>query len=405
MNELLILAAIMESKEAYDTFQRIGEVQDFGPLASAVLGVVGEYYEVDSNAHSVNREFIEGRLLRDVKNSKHEQPLRDFIRSIPANTSASNIEQELRELHKQRVGGKLSLALANGAPEAEVQKLIHSYSQGATSDVGLAPIVDIFSEEYLTSLTDKGNDNDYIKLWPKQLNDRLDGGALRGHHILVFARPEAGKTLFSINLCAGFLHQSLNVLYVANEEPAADYRDRIYGRLLKTSKNDVRRDRAESARRLAAVRLGTLAIIEGTDFARVRASLAGSAASIRGDAARWDVVVLDQVRNMRVKSDSRTAELEASGIEARAIAKEFNVLVVSVTQAGDSASGKVYLEMSDVDSSKTGIPASADLMVGIGADEAMKVNGTLGISLPKNKLSGLHDKFSVTVNFSTGVIS
>lgn len=115
-------------------------------------------------------------------------------------------------------------------------------------------------------------------------------------------------------------------------------------------------------------------------------------------------MILDQIRNMRLKSDSRTSELEAAGIEARSIAKDFNVLVVSITQAGDSATNKVYLEMSDVDSSKTGIPASADLMIGLGSDEAMKLNGLMGISLPKNKLSGLHDKFTVTTNFQTGVI-
>jgi hypothetical protein len=116
-------------------------------------------------------------------------------------------------------------------------------------------------------------------------------------------------------------------------------------------------------------------------------------------------VILDQLRNMRVKSEGRTAELEAAGREARAIAKDFNVLVVSITQAGDSASGKAFLEMSDVDSSKTGIPASADLMIGLGADDIMKSNGILGLSLPKNKLSGLHDKLTVTVNYSTGVLS
>ena len=60
--------------------------------------------------------------------------------------------------------------------------------------------------------------------------------------------------------------------------------------------------------------------------------------------------------------------------------------------------------MSDVDSSKTGIPASADLMIGIGGDAVMKSNGTLGISLPKNKLSGLHDRFLATVNYQTGVL-
>jgi len=61
--------------------------------------------------------------------------------------------------------------------------------------------------------------------------------------------------------------------------------------------------------------------------------------------------------------------------------------------------------MSDVDSSKTGLPASADLMIGLGMDHTMQANGMLGISLCKNKLSGDHAKFTVSVNYQTGVIS
>ena len=237
--------------------------------------------------------------------------------------------------------------------------------------------------------------NDYIKLWPKSLNEKLDGGALKGHHILLFARPETGKTLFSINLCCGFLNQRLSVLYIGNEEPSADIRDRIRARLLKQSKAWVRTNRRESVDQLRNLSIGRIQVAESNSFGELRRILAADVP---------DVVVIDQIRNMRLKSESRTAELEAAGIEARAIAKEFDVLVISVTQAGDSASNKAYLDMSDVDSSKTGMPASADLMIGLGADEAMKLNGLMGISLPKNKLSGMHDKWTVSVNFSSGVI-
>lgn len=396
--EKLVIAAMLANREAYDTYQRIGSSDDFSPLARAYLGAICDYYTLDGSAKSASLELIEGRLLANTKNPKHEAPLQDFARSLPRDVSVSNVERELRELHRRQVGIKLSLALANGSPQEEVGKIIRDYSAGGDSleHSDKESLVDVLCTDDLTS-EDKSN-VDYIRLWPKQLNDRLDGGALRGHHVLLFARPETGKTLMAINLCAGFLHQKLNVLYVANEEPVADIRDRIRGRLLKSSKGLVRSLRQESARRLSEMELGTLRITEGTSFQGVR-TLLGNAG-----AAKIDVVVLDQVRNMRLKSDSRTAELEAAGIEARAIAKDFNVLVVSVTQAGDSATNKVYLEMSDVDSSKTGIPASADLMIGLGSNEGMRANGQIGISLPKNKLSGLHDRFVVTANFMSGVI-
>ena len=107
---------------------------------------------------------------------------------------------------------------------------------------------------------------------------------------------------------------------------------------------------------------------------------------------------------MRVAADSKNAQLEAAANEARSVGKDARLLVVSITQAGNSATDKVYLDMNDVDNSKTGIPGAVDLMIGVGADNAMKANGLLGISLPKNKLGGLHDKFTVSVDFTTGVV-
>lgn len=400
--EKQIISAILSSRSAFETFERVGGIHELSPIASACARATSEYYLTDPDARSIDRAFIESRMLRDVKNDKHVSTIRDYLRTLP-DASAPNIERELNELHRQRIDGKLSLALANGSPEEEVQKLIdarRSIGSGNSSKTDAGSLLDVLNVDDLT--TEKDSGIEYIKLWPKALNDRLDGGALRGHHGLVFARPETGKTLFAINLCAGFLHQQLSVLYVGNEEPAADIRDRIRGRLLKTSKQSIRSERSESARRLSQVQLGALSILESTTFADVRACLERAPGLPADD--RYTVVILDQVRNMRLKSDSRTAELEAAGIEARAIAKEYGVLVVSITQAGDSATNKVFLSMSDVDSSKTGIPASVDLMIGIGADEAMKVNGLLGISLPKNKLSGLHDHFTVSCNFSTGEI-
>lgn len=399
--EQQLLAAMLKDRTSYDLFTRIGNREAFSPLGLTVARAVAEFYELDPNARSCSRELIQERLLSRITNDKHIAPIKDYLHNLREDISVTNVEHHVRELHRRQVGTKLSLALANGSPQEEVGKLIQEYERGETvTTVSRESLVDVLCTDDLTN-EDKSN-VDYIRLWPKQLNDRLDGGALRGHHVLLFARPETGKTLMAINLCAGFLHQRLNVLYVANEEPVADIRDRIRGRLLKTSKSLVRGQREESARRLSEMALGTLRITEGTNFQDVRALLGNS--GYAGSTDRIDVVVLDQVRNMRLKSDSRTAELEAAGIEARAIAKDFRVLVVSVTQAGDSATNKIYLEMSDVDSSKTGIPASADLMIGLGSNEGMRASGQIGVSLPKNKLSGLHDRFTVTANFMSGVI-
>lgn len=392
--EQSLVGAMLKERTAYEEFERIGNLEDFSPIARSIVGIIGGYYGADPGVHSCKLDIIRSRALSKLLNEKHHKPVTEFLGQLEQGVSAINVVAELRSLHKAKVGQKLSLALANGQSEEEVQKLIAEYGKGLSSESS-GQSTDLVDALDTADLTEEKANVEYIKLWPKSLNDRLDGGALRGHHIIVFARPEGCKTLFSLNLCAGFAHQGLNILSANNEEPSADIRDRFRGRLLKWSKQEVRAKRNEAADRLSKASLGKLSITDSTSFADIRKTL---------KSGHYDVLVIDQVRNMRIKSEGRTAELEAAGIEARAIAKEHNVLVVSVTQAGDSASGKVFLDMNDIDSSKTGLPASADLIIGLGSDAAMKLNGLLGVSLSKNKMSGLHDRWTVQCNFQTGEV-
>ena len=110
-----------------------------------------------------------------------------------------------------------------------------------------------------------------------------------------------------------------------------------------------------------------------------------------------DVLVLDQLRNLNMHQDNYVLKLEEAATQARTWAKKYSCVVVSVTQAGDSASNKAVLDLGDVDYSNTGIPAQADVMIGLGANDHHARNGELVISLPKNKVSGNHEYFTVGV--------
>src|SRR3990167_5143057 len=103
--------------------------------------------------------------------------------------------------------------------------------------------------------------------------------------------------------------------------------------------------------------------------------------------AKPDVVVVDQIRNLNVKKDSMTINLEQAAIGLRNLAKEFDYVSIVVTQAGDSASKKLYLDMEDVDSSKTGLAGQMDLMIGIGQNEELKSMNKIVMTFPKNKFT------------------
>jgi archaellum biogenesis ATPase FlaH len=396
MNESLILSAILKDRTCYDTFTRLGNPDELSPLGRVLFRACGSYYGCDSAVQHADVGVVEKRAASDLSNPKHEEALGRLVSALPADVSTANFNYDLRNFRRSVVGGKLSLALANRDKPEIISKLLEEYAstEEEKAEADGPEIIDVFDSE---TYTEDDSKPEFV-LWPKSLNDACDGGASRGHHILLVARPEKGKTLFAINMCVGFLKNGHKVLYIANEEPARDIRRRLWQRILAKSKHWIRDNRQEAIDSIGDQYKGRVvvaALSPGT-FPEIRKLI---------DAHKPDVLVLDQLRNLAIKSDSRTNQLETVATEARNLAKKYRLLVVSITQAGDSASDKIYLNMSDIDSSKTGIPATVDLMVGIGGDEAMQRDGLLSLSLAKNKLSGNHAQFTVMFDPNTGVVS
>lgn len=257
-----------------------------------------------------------------------------------------------------------------------------------SSEEGSPEITGVSVEDLIEQ---KFNPENLIKIYPKTLNERLDGGAQPGHHILIFAPTEMGKTLVAINMVAGFLHQKLPVLYVGNEDPASDILLRLGTRLSGLNKYEIR-DNPRKAQELIDQRsagLFTIAPLAPGTFSEI---------STLVRKYQPKVVILDQLRNIDVKSENRTQALERAATEARNLAKRFGVVVISIAQAGDSASGKAALNRGDVDSSNVGIPGQCDVMIGVGATEEMERNNVRMFSFPKNKLSGNHNPITVTID-------
>jgi hypothetical protein len=111
-----------------------------------------------------------------------------------------------------------------------------------------------------------------------------------------------------------------------------------------------------------------------------------------------DVVIIDQIRNIRMKQEGKVQQLEAAATEARNLAKKYNIVVVSVTQAGDSASNKLVLSDSDIDNSKTGIPGQCDLILGLGVDDAQRRGNMRTVTIVKNKITNVHEFYPVRVD-------
>jgi hypothetical protein len=388
MNEKKILAALVQDRKNYDRVEPYLDANDFGPEAKLILETIRDYYETDTGAKNTDIEILAARLERRLPNPKHAASCIGVIKSLP-DVSGTNVVQEVIDLKADVIGLELASAIGAGKDRATRTSLLAKYQEAlnaeedTSSEIQNLPVKSLLENHF--------DEKNLIQIAPKALNDRLDGGARPGHHVLVFAPTEMGKTLFVINMVAHFLRCGHRVLYVGNEDPAADVLFRIICRLTGRDKYSVR-GKPEEAQRLcdeANYGLLTFADLAPGNFVRIRSLVKRYTPK---------VVILDQLSNIDVtvgKSESKTGSLEQAAKEARAVAKRSGVLVVSVTQAADSATGRIVLGRGDVHNSNVGIPGQVDLMLGIGADEQMESRGLRELSLVKNKISGNHDHFTV----------
>jgi archaellum biogenesis ATPase FlaH len=387
MNEQKILASLLQDRSNFEKVETYLDDKDFGSDAKFILNEIKEFYETDPHAKCVDKEILNARLERRVPNAKAAKALQGVVNSLP-DVSGANVVQELLDLKATNIGLELAVALGEG-DRSKVASLLPKYQDALNAEEDTSSEITGLSVKDL--LANNYDDSKLIQVAPKALNDRIDGGARPGHHILVFAPTEMGKTLFVINMVAHFLRQGLKVLYVGNEDPASDIILRIICRLSGKDKFAVKADPDSAQRACDEANYGLLTF---ADLAP------GNFPRISNLVKRYspDVVVLDQLSNINVnvsRNESKTGSLEQAAKEARGLAKRSKLLVVSVVQAADSATGKVVLGRGDVHNSNVGIPGQVDLMLGLGADEQMESRGLREVSIVKNKISGNHDHFSV----------
>jgi archaellum biogenesis ATPase FlaH len=393
MNETKIIAAFVRDRKAWEIGKDAVKRDQISPTGAVLLDLIGEYYGADREAHRCDVDILASRVERTIQSNKLASLVVAALRGLPEDISGINVSRELVALRKDFIGKRLASLLAAGRTGGEVSGLIEEYQKTETEDsesdsngpevLVAQPVGDLIQKSF--------RKEGLIELWPKALNDHIDGGLRPGHHVLVFAPTEMGKTLFVVNAVAGFLKQGLTVLYVGNEDPAADLLMRIISRLTGMNKQEVQDDPVRAQ-----------ALLDKRNYDKlVMAPLApGNFRQIRKLVEKYkaQVVILDQLRNLDVDSENRTQALERAATEARNLGKRGDVLVLSVTQAADSASGKTVLNRGDVDGSNVGIPGQIDLMIGIGATEEMERINHRVLSFPKNKISGRHEPIPIQID-------
>lgn len=393
--ELKILNLLLLHREAVEKVLphlSLSKKEVYSREIAILIPLIVDYYRRDPSVTHVDRDILLAIIEQKFNNNKHIQVFRNLIdEALGLEVSAPNLEEAILKAKERELRIQIATGMAN---DEDVDELVDSWQivKRATSiteldDVGLEVFTGIDVEELIA---DRYDDGSMLPIYPKVLNDKLDGGARRGHHILVYARPEAGKSAFAINAACALARRGFKGIYFSNEDRPSDLAGRILSNLSGMPMGTLREDprRAQAAFEEAG----------GANIIRVPMA-GGTMHQVEALVERFDpdYFIVDQIKSLTMKEDNRVLQLEKTAQAMRRLGISSNKLAISVTHAGDSADGKLFLEQGDVDFSNTGIPGAVDLMIGIGTNEEYERNNERGICLPKNKISGIHDRFVVKI--------
>jgi hypothetical protein len=227
-------------------------------------------------------------------------------------------------------------------------------------------------------------------------------GVNSGHLIEIGARPNTGKTSFHASLIAapgGFAHQGANCIILCNEEGY----HRVGARYLTAATGMTMREVKDSpakARELYAPVKERIKIKDATgrDMNWVE-SICKS--------YKPDIVLLDMGDKFaKTGGFARTDEaLKANAVHARMIAKQHECAIFYMSQLSADAEGKVLLNQSMMEGSRTGKAAEADLMVLIAKNPVIEgqdeEDTQRHLNVVKNKLTGWHGVVHCELEYQT----
>ena len=246
--------------------------------------------------------------------------------------------------------------------------------------------------------------NDLEARWTFNISSltRKVEGVNDGHLIEVGARPNTGKTSFHASLIAspgGFAHQGANCIILCNEEGYHRVGARYLTAATGMTMQEIKRNPSK-ARDLYAPVKERIKIKDATgrDMAWVESIC---------KAYKPDIVLLDMGDKFaRTGGFSRPDEaLKANAIHARMIAKQHDCAVFYMSQLSADAEGKIILNQSMMEGSRTGKAAEADLMILIAKNPPVQGQDEEDIerhlNIVKNKLTGWHGSVHCQLEYQT----
>ena len=321
-------------------------------------------------------------LVEDIKEVQepNKEIAKDIIRILSDRDLAQRIAVESTEIFN----GK-------DANFSEIISMIENHKVGIDEEKNPAVTSSIDEVLSLLDVTTKWKFNIPV------LKENV-GGIGGGNLMIAFARPETGKTAFWVSLCTapgGFAEQGAKIHAFINEEPAIRTQMRAISCYTGMTREEVIQDKEMAQKKWSEIK-DNISMFDTVDWSM-------DDIDSHCEKHKPDIIVIDQLDKVNVKGTyARTDEkLRQIYTSVREIAKRRNCAVIAISQASADAHNRNSISFDQMENSKTGKAAEADLIIGIGrnsnSDTENKIR-TLCVS--KNKINGYHGEPNCTIRRS-----
>ena len=347
-------------------------------------------YAMDTYERSITPAELEGLFFtHNVLTTANKDSYRELFKKINrAEPMSPDIAQEVMGNMFQKLVGEeianLGVKYVNGVENTlePVRKIIEDYQDDFMPNLKID-----WGDISIDTLLEKADIQAKWKFNISSLQRRIEGVS-GGHLVLIGARPNTGKTSFHASIIAsegGFARQGANCIVLCNEESY----DRVGARYLSAASN-MSMDEVKGNYALAATRYKPV-----HDNIKIKDST--------GKDMRWveavvkayqpDILVLDMGDKFASKGSADShVYLKDAAIHARNIAKQYDCAIIWMSQLSADAEGKVYVDQSMMEGSKTGKAAECDLMVLISKNPQVEGQDEQDpqrhLNIAKNKLRG-----------------
>jgi replicative DNA helicase len=321
-------------------------------------------------------------LVEDIKEVQEpsKEIAKDIMRILSDRDLAQRIAVEATEIFN---GKEANFTDITGMIEKHKQNINEEKTPAVTSDV--EQVLD------LLDVTTKWKFNIPV------LKENV-GGIGGGNLMIAFARPETGKTAFWVSLCAGpngFAEQGAKIHAFINEEPAIRTQMRAISCYTGMTREEIIQEKNIAQNSWTEIK-NNISMFDTVDWSM-------EDIDAHCEKHKPDIIVIDQLDKINVtgtyaRTDEKLRQIYTS---VREIAKRRDCAVIAISQASADAHNRNSISFDQMENSKTGKAAEADLIIGIGRNSNSDLENKIRtLCISKNKINGYHGEPVCTIRRS-----